>query len=65
MLLFFGLFVIFFQRLPEIPSANELTPVDDRRRVIAAVALVLVVLTLLPYPVETPGVGGGTDGFPL
>lgn len=60
--LFFGLFVIFFQRQPELPCANELTPVDDVRRAAAAAALLLVALTLLPYPVAP---GAGVDGFPF
>jgi hypothetical protein len=61
-ILFFGLFVIFLQRQPELPCANELTPVDNGRRAAAAAALLLVVLTLLPYPA---GPGALGDGFPL
>ena len=51
-LLYFGLLVIFFQRAPDLPAANEYTGLDLTRQVAAAAAFLFMVLTLLPCPVE-------------
>ena len=59
-LLFFGLFIIFLQRAPEIPAEDDLSPVDDSRQLAALAALTFCLLTLVPYPGGAPP---PTDGF--
>lgn len=51
-LLYFGLLVIFFQRAPDLPTANEYTGLDLTRQIAAASAFLFMLLTLLPCPVE-------------
>ena len=53
-LLFFGLIIIFFQRAAEVPAADDITDVDDGRKIAAAIAAVFMVLTLLPFPAAAP-----------
>ena len=50
-LLFFGLVVIFFQRQPDLPCANELSEVSMQRKLAAGALFTFMVLTLLPFPV--------------
>jgi len=54
-ILFFGLFIIFLQRSPEIPAEDDLTGVSQQREIAAAAVLLVVLLTLIPFPVTTPG----------
>ena len=42
--------ILLLQRNPEVPCRNELTPVDRTRRLTWMAALVLSLLTLLPFP---------------
>mmetsp|Transcript_29317 Transcript_29317/g.69072 ORF Transcript_29317/g.69072 Transcript_29317/m.69072 type:complete len:591 (-) Transcript_29317:218-1990(-) len=51
-LLYFGLLVIFFQRAPDLPTANEYTGLDLTRQIAAGSAFLFMLLTLLPCPVE-------------
>jgi membrane-associated protease RseP (regulator of RpoE activity) len=51
-LLYFGLFVIFFQRAPDLPVANEYTGLGLTRQIAAVSAFLFMLLTLLPCPVE-------------
>jgi hypothetical protein len=51
-LLYFGLLVIFFQRSPDLPTANEYTGLDLTRQIAAFSAFLFMLLTLLPCPVE-------------
>ena len=51
-LLYFGLLVIFFQRAPDLPTANEYTGLDLTRQIAAASEFLFMLLTLLPCPVE-------------
>lgn len=53
-LLFFGLIIIFLQRTPELPCADDLTGVDDGRRNAAFALAALAVLVLCPLPVPIP-----------
>ena len=53
-LLFFGLIIIFFQRAAEVPAADDITDVDDGRKIAAAIGAVFMVLTLLPFPAAAP-----------
>jgi membrane-associated protease RseP (regulator of RpoE activity) len=52
-LLFWGLIIIFLQRQPELPCADDITGVDTTRTVLAAVAGVVTLLTLLPCPLQS------------
>ncbi|KAL1527115.1 hypothetical protein AB1Y20_015797 [Prymnesium parvum] len=58
-LLFFGLFIIFLQRLPEIPAEDDITEVDGSRQFTALVALAFCLLTIVPLS----GGGSPTDGL--
>mmetsp|Transcript_24296 Transcript_24296/g.70959 ORF Transcript_24296/g.70959 Transcript_24296/m.70959 type:complete len:272 (+) Transcript_24296:550-1365(+) len=49
-LLFFGLLIIFFQREPELPCADDLTGVDTPRQAAAAAALAIALLIVAPSP---------------
>ena len=53
-LLVFGLIIIFFQRAAEVPAADDITDVDDGRKIAAAIGAVFMVLTLLPFPAAAP-----------
>jgi len=53
-LLFFGLFIIFLQRAPEIPAEDDLTEVDDSRQAAFLVSLLFALLTLVPFPGGAP-----------
>ena len=53
-LLYFGLIIIFLQRTPELPCADDITGVDSKRSIAAAVAGAIALLTLLPYPGASP-----------
>lgn len=59
-LFFFGLITTIFQRTPENPCLDELSPVDDKRKSLAALAAVIAFLVLIPLPYTPPtsGVGG-------
>lgn len=47
-LLFYALFVFFFQREPEIPCENEVDAIDDFRALVAFGSAFLVGLSLVP-----------------
>lgn len=47
-LLFYALFIFFFQREPEIPCENEVDAIDDFRALVAFGTAVLVGLSLVP-----------------
>jgi len=53
-LLFWGLTIIFLQRSPDLPCADDLTEVDAMRQTVAAVAALITLATLLPCPVTIP-----------
>ena len=53
-LLFFGLFIIFFQRQQDLPCKDDITGVDDSSQALAAIAATFMLLTVLPYPVVPP-----------
>ena len=58
-LLFFGLLIIFLQRTPELPCADDISGVDDSRALAAAIAAAVVLLTLLPNPMVAQTIDGG------
>ena len=62
LLLFFGLFIIFFQRRQELPARDDITGVDDNGQLLAALAAVFTLLVLLPFP-GTPVPVEGAAGF--
>lgn len=45
-----GMFVLLFQRKPEIPSRDDVTVVDDVRKGVWVSSVVLALLALLPFP---------------
>ena len=49
-LLFFGLFIILFQRPPELPCKDDVTGVPQSYEFAAAVVASVVLLTVLPFP---------------
>jgi len=51
--LFFGLVIIFTQRAQELPALDDISGVSDKSSAAAAVALLLSILTLLPYPASS------------
>ena len=63
---FWLLLVLFLQRGPIVPCANELSPlpVGGGTRAAAIAALLLPLLVLLPYPTLGGG-GGGAELVPL
>lgn len=48
--LFWGLFVLLFQRSQDVPAKDEVTEVDDVRSSVYAALLVFTVLCLIPLP---------------
>lgn len=62
--LYFGLFVVLFQRAPDLPTRNELSGVNEPRQWLAAAVGLMLVLTLLPCPIEPATVAQGLAGFP-
>jgi membrane-associated protease RseP (regulator of RpoE activity) len=45
-----GMFVLLFQRKPEIPSRDDVTVADDVRKGVWVSSVVLALLALLPFP---------------
>lgn len=45
-----ALLIVLFQRRPEIPLRDEVTDIDDGRRVVWLASLIASLLVLLPYP---------------
>lgn len=45
-----GAFVVLFQRRPDVPSRNDVTPVGTTRMLIWALSLSVSLLALLPFP---------------
>lgn len=48
--IFWGTFVVLFQRQAEIPVRNEVTEVDDVRVGVYVISLLLTILALAPFP---------------
>ena len=59
--LFFGLYIIFFQRRQELPSKDDITGVDDNSQLLAAIAATAMLLVILPFPVTSAAVDAASS----
>jgi membrane-associated protease RseP (regulator of RpoE activity) len=50
LLLFWGIFVILFQRELDLPCEDELTEPDNKRSALGLVLLFIMLFTLIPFP---------------
>jgi len=55
--LYWGLIIVLFQRNQDVPATDEVTPLDEGRRVLFYAAMAAAALALLPFPLS-PGGGG-------